>query len=134
MFPMTAALRAVLQAQHAAHERLKKQCEVVPWVFFRLVADGRGGPLRPRPILAFYKAWKAACRQAGCPGRIPHDFRRTAVRNLVRAAVSDRVAMPLTGHKTASVFNRYNITSPGDLRDAAWALDAAPAAQHARRG
>lgn len=133
VFPLTVELRKVLQTQHAAYEHLKKQGQVVPWVFFRMVAKGRGGSLQPKPILAFYKAWKAACRAAGCPGRIPHDLRRTAVRNLVRAAVPERVAMQLTGHKTPSVFNRYNITSPGDLRDAARALDVA-ASQLARQG
>jgi integrase len=75
--------------------------------------------------VCFNKAWKVACRAAGCPGRIPHDMRRSAVRNLVRAGISERVAMMMTGHKTRSVFERYNITSPGDLRDAARLLDVA---------
>ena len=76
-----------------------------------------------KPFKSYRKSWKTACRKAGLPGRIPHDFRRTAVRNLVRAGVPEAVAMKMTGHKTRSVFERYNIVSQGDLNDAARKLD-----------
>jgi hypothetical protein len=71
----------------------------------------------------FNKAWPKAHVDTGCPERIVHDFRRTAVRNLVRAGVPERVTMQLTGHKTRAVFERDNIVSAGDLRDAARRLD-----------
>ena len=131
-FPFTAELRAVLLAQHAEHTRLKKAGHIFPQVFFREVAEGRGGKKKPKVITSLNKAWKKACKAAGCPGRIPHDMRRSAVRNLVRAGISERVAMMMTGHKTRSVFERYNITSPGDLRDAARLLDVAAAQTAAR--
>lgn len=128
VFKVTSELRVLLEAQHAEYERLRKAGEICPHVFFRMVAEKRGGNKHPQAIKSLNKAWAAACRAAGCPGRIPHDRRRTAVRNMVRAGIPERVSMKLTGHKTRSVFERYNIVSDGDLNDAAAKMDVALAA------
>ncbi len=125
VFPFTAELRDVLEGQHAEHLQLKKAGQITPLVFWRMVAKGRGGEKSPKAITSFNKVWKLACRQAGCPGRIPHDLRRTAVRNFVRNGIPERVAMQLTGHKTPSVFQRYNIVSGSDLREAAIKMNVA---------
>jgi hypothetical protein len=63
----------------------------------RMVAKGRRGPLVRRRIRRFEKAWQDACRLAGCPGRIPHDFRRTAIRNMVRRRDLQKAAQQLSG-------------------------------------
>jgi integrase len=72
----------------------------------------------------FDKAWKTACTKAGKPGLLLHDLRRSAVRNLIRAGVPQSVAMVITGHKTANVFERYNITAKTDRQLAAEKLAA----------
>jgi len=65
------------------------------------------------------KSWDEACLRAGVPGLLFHDLRRSAVRNLRRAGVSQKVAREFSGHKTDAVFDRYNITDFDDLKDAA---------------
>ena len=115
VFPMTAGLRELLEGRDRERLALQAKGIICPLVFHR----------RGKRIKSFRRVWLTACRLAGCPGRIPHDLRRTAVRNLVRAGIPERVAMTMTGHKTRSVFERYNIVSDGDLLEAARKLDVA---------
>jgi len=72
-----------------------------------------------QPIKYFRRAWLTACKAAGTPHRIPHDFRRTALRNLKRAGVPRSAAMKMVGHKTEAMYRRYAIADESMLREGA---------------
>lgn len=119
-FPLIPRLRAVLEKQEARRKRLEvKLGAIIQPVFFRSSGRYVGQRIR-NPNKAFARARV----RAGMDDRIIHDFRRTAVRNLVRAGVPEKVAMELTGHKTRAVFDRYNIVNESMLRDAGARLQA----------
>lgn len=116
-FPLILPLRALLERRLDYSRRCERaQGRIIPWVFHR----------SGRPIRSMAKSWRTACRVAGIPGRLLHDLRRSAVRNLERAGVSRSVAMEMIGHKTESVYRRYAIVSEGDLRAAGAKLAMSP--------
>ncbi len=107
-FSVLPELEALLRKQRERTVALQKETgQIIPWVFHR---GGEG-------IKVLKKSWKKATTAAGIPGKIPHDFRRTAVRNLERAGVPRSVAMKLVGHKTESIYRRYAIVARQDLVD-----------------
>jgi Phage integrase family len=128
-FPFTARLREIIEKQLDHTRALEKATgRIIPWLFHR---DGR-------PIKTFRRSWITACVKAGLgteirsangklikkiAARIPHDFRRTAVRNLERAGVSRSDAMKMVGHRTESIYRRYAIADERSMKEAAEKLE-----------
>ncbi len=94
-FPLIPELRVLLERRQAITRRCERaQGRIIAHVFHRY----------GMPIKSFRRAWKTACKDAGRPGLLLHDLRRSAVRTLERAGISRSVAMKLTGHKTEAVY------------------------------
>lgn len=137
--PVTGELKAIIER--------RKQERFIDGVLTGFIFHRNG-----QPIGEFRKSWATACVAAGLgafecskcgeppkdgertkcrrckrqrtySGRIFHDFRRSAARNLIRAGVNEKVCMKLLGHKTRSIFDRYHIADETDLADAMQRLD-----------
>jgi integrase len=89
-------------------------CALTTWVFPHLEGYHQG-----ERRMSYIKQWRAACTAAGLPGRIVHDLRQSAVRNMERDGVPRSVATRITGHRTESIYRRYAIVSDADLEAAA---------------
>jgi integrase len=111
---LTPELRAGLAEQLTKVHALERELgSIIPHVFPAL-----RGPRKGEQRKSMSWTWRHACKRAGLPGKWKHDLQHTAVRDMVNAGISERVAMQITGHRTRSTFDRYHIVSPGDLRDA----------------
>lgn len=114
-FPFTTELREVLEKQQKLVRALERRLgRRVPWIF----PAPDGGAITP-----YNQEWRDAWKASKLV-QIPHDFRRTAVRNLERAGVPRSAAMAMVGHKTESMYRRYAIVEEGMLREAADKLTA----------
>ena len=100
--PLEDTLRDIIK------RRIKARDIACPHVFHR----------RGKPIKSFRKAFQAAAKAAGLLGLVPHDMRRSAIRNFRKAGLSESDGMKLSGHKTRSVYDRYDIIDEEDSREA----------------
>jgi integrase len=95
--PRTLAL--VANCERLSRGDLRSECAGVP---FCRSSNGK-------PIKSFRRPFKVGFKNAGLEGITPHDMRRSAIRTFTKAGVGPSEGMAISGHRTNSVFRRYNI-------------------------
>ena len=100
--PLEGVLRDIIQ------RRIKARDLACQHVFHR----------KGKPIKSFRRSFTSAAKAAGLASLVPHDMRRSAVRNFRKAGLSESDGMKLSGHKTRSVYDRYDIIDDEDSREA----------------
>ena len=124
-FAALPALDELLKVQRVSAKRIERELRrIVTHVFHNPQGE---------PLTEAHDAWERARKAANLPGKLLHDLRRTAVRDLERAGVARSVAMKLTGHKTEAVYRRYAIVSEQDLSDGLGKLAVSRAVTEQRR-
>lgn len=88
----------------------------IPWVFF--YERGYHGAGAGDRIMDFRGTWKKVVKVAKIGHRLFHDYRRSAIRNVENSGVPRSSAMQVSGRKTESVYRRYAIRNPEDLKEA----------------
>jgi integrase len=124
-FPLTPEMRGLLVRRLEEIDELERRGNlVIPWLFHH----------NGKPIKDFRKAWALACERAGIIGKVPNDFRRTAVRNLERAGIPRSAAMAMVGHRSESIYRRYKIADEAMLKESAAKLAALYASEKGASG
>src|SRR5215831_14198571 len=102
VLPMSSEVLELMRRREA------DKVEGCPYIFHR----------RGERIYDFRKAWNTAITKAGCAGRVFHALRRSVIRDMVRGGTNERIAMGISGHRTRSIFDRYNIADRKDMEQA----------------
>jgi integrase len=136
VLPLTGELLDIVERRRAALPREKNgTVQLSEFIFHRsgtavaeirkswqtgAIAAGLGIMVCPKCESRRTEKYCQECKTARkYEGKLFHDLRRTAVRNMVKAGVNTQVAKQWSGHKSDSMFERYSILSTDDMREAA---------------
>ena len=106
VLPVYGEMKSWLEMARAERDQKHPNCR---WVFQK----------NGERMVFNWRTWHNLCALAGVPELLFHDLRRTALTNMIRAGISEKVAMEITGHRTRKTFERYHIVSDRDIREVA---------------